>query len=170
MPQFMPGPNGQALNHGFLTRVRVAESNSLDSDHITMEAWINPRTFPGQGGRGAIFDNNGQYGLFLLPGGFLTCNGVHSIATNDPVVALNQWSAVACTADSEGMAIWVEGRKVAEGRGAALSKAGSSGTAVGSNLPDGDALDGLIDNVRLWKTIRNPRQFCAAARVCKTLL
>ncbi len=41
---------------------------------LTLEMWVYPDAIPAAG-RAGLFDNDGQYGMFVYPGGTVHCTG-----------------------------------------------------------------------------------------------
>lgn len=157
----------RALMTGPGSVVRVAEAAAFDTQTFTLELWIQPRALPAAGQRGGLVDNEGQYGLFVQPGGGISCTAGNTAVTTGPALRAGSWTSIACTLSAEEMVIWVDGRQV--GRAAAagpVSTAGTSGLTVGSNNPTGMNFEGLIDNVRVWRQARTQGQICAGARSC----
>jgi len=56
----------------------------------------------------------------------------------------------------------VNGAVATTGTVPALSSTGN-GAAIGMNAPSGDNFDGLIDELRVWKTARSTAEIAAAA-------
>jgi hypothetical protein len=164
---FEPGLMRQAGRFGPLGGIAVPESAALDSPRLTIEAWINPRTMPAAGTQMGVVDNNGQYGMFLRPDGNVVCIG-RGIATAAAVVQPGVWHAIACTFDEALLAIYVDGVKKSEVVSLGpLQGAGTTGTSIGRDNPEGGDYDGLLDNVRIWRIVRTPQQICAAAIDCR---
>ena len=162
------GSGGRVLSVAPGAVVRAGESSAFDTAAFTIEAWVNPRALPAAAQRMGIIDNDGQFGFFIQPGGGLSCTaGNTEVVTAGGLIRANAWSSIACTMTGQEMTVWVDGRSV--GRAAAagpVSTAGTNGITVGSNNPNGMNLDGLMDNVRLWRQARSQSQLCAAARTC----
>jgi hypothetical protein len=153
------GIAGMALRLAGASHVAIADSASLTSPTISLEAWIRPTALPNGATRMGIFDNDGQYGLFLLRTG-LTCLDV----TATTAIAAGRWTHVACTYDGGVGRIYVDGAQVAmTGGGSPLGAGNASGSALGGNSPSGDTMVGLIDQVRVWTVARTAQQICSAA-------
>jgi hypothetical protein len=146
--------------------IEVPESAALDSARVTIEAWINPRTLPAAGTQSGVIDNNGQYGMFLRPDGNVVCIG-RGIVTAVGAVAPGVWHSVACTFDETALSIYVDGVRQSQVLSLGpLLGAGTTGTSIGRDNPEGGSYDGLLDNVRIWRTIRTPQQLCGSAIKC----
>lgn len=157
---YVAGRAGMAARLTTGSSIDVAEAAALDVPAITMEAWIRPSQLPAT--RSGIVDNNGQYGLFLHPGGALQCIGVSATAN----VAVDVWTHVACTYDGT-TRIYKDGVEVgaSAGGGGALGTGGTTGISIGADNPPGAGapLLGDIDGVRIWKVARTRAELCAGA-------
>jgi hypothetical protein len=161
------GPVNLVGRFGPAGGIAIPESAALDSARATVEAWLNPRALPLPGTQMGLVDNNNQYGVFLRPDGTLVCIGRGTAAA--PAVARpGVWTSVACTFDEARVAIWVNGVRYAEVPSLGpLEAAGTTGTSVGRDNPLGSNFDGLLDNVRVWRTVRTPEEICWSAIVCR---
>jgi hypothetical protein len=159
---FAAGVAGQAMVVGSASLVRVPDSASLDvAAAVTMEMWVAPRTLPTT--RAGLLDNNAQYGLFLAPKGEVRC-AIGKTVLTAAKLPVGTFSHIACTADGKAIALYQDGALVRSLVSAARPPvAGDSGLAIGQNSPDGDPLDGAIDQVRIWRVARTAAQICAAA-------
>jgi hypothetical protein len=147
------GVDGMAVQLIATTEPDVAESASLDVTAITIEMWINPDSIPTVD-RAMLFDNNGQYGFWIEPGGALRCVAGGNVTGG--AVAAGIWTHVACTADATTTAVWVNGAQVAASGGAILPTAAIDGSSIGANVPTGNAFLGRIDSLRVWNVVRAP--------------
>jgi hypothetical protein len=161
---YVAGQAGQAMRSIANTESRIAESPDLDVSQLTIEMWIRPTQIPAAG-RAGLFDNDGQYGFFLLPGGNLQCTGGGAVPTNVVgAVAADVWTHVACTYDGATRIVYVNG--AAGGTtpsGSPLALTGTNGSALAGNAPTGDPLLGDVDSFRLWGVVRSPVEICQAA-------
>jgi hypothetical protein len=164
---FGDGRAGLAVELSAQSHVAVADSVSLSPQTITIEAWVSPGMLPAAGQRMGIFDNNGQYGLFLQADG-VSCSMTVGLATSI-VPAPGEWTHIACTYDGLRATIYVDGSVAATAMGGmALGIGTTDGSAIGGNSPSGDTLVGKLDQLRVWNVARTPTQICAAAghRLC----
>jgi hypothetical protein len=161
------GPAGMAGRLGAASTIKVPESPSLDSPQVTIEAWLAPRTLPAAGRRQGILDNSGQYGMFLLPPATVMCIAGDVEATAVGVLTIGAWISAACTFDGRAVTVWIEGKKVAERPSMAVNQGGGAGLTVGLNNPSGENFEGLLDNVRVWRTVRTPDELCRSALACR---
>ena len=162
---YATGIDGMALRTQSDTELDFADSNTWDVVQFTFEAWLNPEQIPG-GGRAGVFDANGQYGIFIHPGGELECtaggiNGSPIRATG--VLTVGTWTHIACVYDGSEFAVYVDGVSVQSTAASGAPGTGGTEVSLAGNSPDGDPYIGLMDNVRLWNVGRTAAQICAAA-------
>jgi hypothetical protein len=161
------GATGQAGRFAAGTTVRVNAAAGLGAGAFTMEAWVQPQQLPGAGGRAGILDRQSHFGLFVLAGGAIACTGGDAMAMAPAAVRVGQWSGITCSVGGGSLVLYVDGIRRAMATGAnGAAPPGQPELAVGSNSPSGDNFVGLIDNVRLWSTVRTPGQVCQAAYGC----
>jgi hypothetical protein len=162
---FAAGPAGMAASVGVGSEIVVPESAAFDSDAVTIEAWVQPRAI---GRTMGIVDRDNRYSLSILGSGSVMCSGFGDYALQGSVMAAGVWRSVACTFDSGAITLYVDGvnvKQVSAKHG--LGGGGPTGLNVGASNPSREKLDGLIDNVRVWRSVRTPQQVCAAARNCR---
>jgi hypothetical protein len=161
---FQPGPTGQAADIGAGSSIVVPTNPLFDTAAVTLEAWVRPRAV---GRRMGVVFNGNNYHLVILPSGSAMCSGGGGYALTGDAVSPGQWTSLACTYSATTVALWINGRKTAENMRSGPVRTGSpTGVGVGYEVPEGNPFDGFIDNVRLWREVRSPRQLCAAARGC----
>lgn len=165
---WVAGHEGQAMSLGASSSVRVPDSASLDvSAQLTVDMWVRADAYPvGSGARAGLLDNNGQYGLFLLPAGQVRCT-IGTTMVQGASVPIGAWTHLACTYDGATLRLYqdgVEGPSASWGGG--LSTGGLDGIAIGQNSPSGDPFDGALDTVRVWSTALPAAEICAAAESC----
>jgi hypothetical protein len=157
---------GSAMDSTPTSDVRVPDSASLDPiAAITLEAWIRPRTVPAVG-RAGIVDNDGQYGMFLAPGGAVQCM-MGSGNLVGPTVPIDRWVHVACTYDGTAVRVYQDGYVSATVPATGpLATDRTDGLAIGHNSPAGEPFDGAIDDLRIWSVARTDADICRAADDC----
>jgi hypothetical protein len=165
---FAPGLDGHAVALGEQSAISVAQKLALfDEPNKTLEAWVRPDRLPGVGQRAGVIDRDGHFGLFVLPGGDVTCSngGVH--VTAPAAVAAGSWTSLACTLTAARLALWIDGVSPASAAvGLRLPGSLWASVSVGSNNPAGDHFIGQLDNVRIWTRVRAPDEICQAAHTC----
>ncbi|HET7501888.1 MAG TPA: LamG domain-containing protein [Kofleriaceae bacterium] len=164
---FPDGKIGRAMQCGADSAVDVPDSALLDVATLTVEAWIHPSQLPVLGARAGILDVDRQFGLFLHPGGLVTC-GVASILampTTVTAIPLDRWTHVACTYDGESAVLYLDGAAVGSQRGTTIATNGATGISIAADNPPGSGshLIGLIDQVRLLDVARTAAEICADA-------
>jgi hypothetical protein len=150
------------------TSIRVPDADDLDLITFTIEAWIKLDQLPTGSGRVAVVDKDGRFGMFVLPNGVLACSARGALAsTEGGMIPAGQWVAVACTSTSDSVVSWVAGTRRAEAS-APSNMLGPlmEGMAIGSNMPSGDPLIGLLDNVRIWNRVLPADDICESALGC----
>jgi hypothetical protein len=92
----------------------------------------------------------------------------HTVQTPASTAQPGAWASVACTLGGGSLAIWIDGRRARETAAADLVPGSQAAEiAFGLNSPSGDNFEGLLDNLRIWRTPRTPLQICAAAPACR---
>ena len=145
--------------------IRASAGWGTVGNTFTLEAWVRPDRLPTGGQRMGVMDEETRFGMFILSGGTLACSSAGETVTVPGAVRVGQWSAVTCTTSANTIAAWVDG--VQRNQGVLNGNpAGTANLAIGSNNPSGDAFEGLMDNVRVWNTVRTGPQICQASFGC----
>jgi hypothetical protein len=161
----VPGFDGNALQTAANSLVLVGDSPSLDVPLLTIELWFRADAMPTT--RGGLFDNQGQYGFFLLSTGELWCSAGLAVGQTAAVVSPMTWTHAACTYDGANLIIYVDGVALTNvALAGAIDTTGVIGSAIGSHAPFGENFVGLIDNLRVWRVARSPQQICQDAHAC----
>jgi hypothetical protein len=162
MVTFSAGKVGMAASIAPAGHIAAGDDASLAPTMLTIEAWIHPTTLPGAGARMGVIDNDGSWGLFIIPGGFECATTMVTPLT--VTIPTGAWSHVACTYDGSTVHGYFNGVDVGSATGGtALGTGNTNGVAIASNSPSADNLDGLIDQVRVWTAPRTAQQICIAA-------
>jgi hypothetical protein len=159
-------PGGTAGDVGATSLISIADNPALDLPSVSLEAWVNPR---GSGRRMGIIDHDAQYGMFIQADGTVLCEGSNgsSWASGHPVT-VGTWFSAVCTFDSTEAVLWIDGVRIASAaRTGPLRTDSAADVTLASDGKDGNPLDGLIDNVRIWRGVRTAAEICAAARGCR---
>lgn len=164
---FPNGKVGKAMQFGATSAADVNENAMFDLDALTIEAWIFPTVLPAPGRRMGVFDNDGQYGLFLHENGRLQCTLTNGPSLGfDANIPANTWTHVACAYDGANSALYVNGVAVTKGNGGAtLSTGGTTGISIAADNPPGagSQLIGLIDQMRIYSVDRGEAAICRDA-------
>ncbi|MFN2576660.1 MAG: LamG-like jellyroll fold domain-containing protein [Pyrinomonadaceae bacterium] len=158
---FAPGKVGQAFKFVAASNsgVIVPSSNALNpTAGITLDAWVNPSSFPNLGPAVIRRDLNNvgttQYSLNVGDGistGVVHCNIAGSAGVVGGSVPLNAWSHVACTYDLQVIRAYVNGVEVASSPATIAIPASSQNLAVGKEDGFTDRnFDGLIDEAEIF--------------------
>jgi hypothetical protein len=180
IPSNVSQGSGLAINNtsntGFvdLSNGKVsAASLQLPTQNITVEAWVNPRTFQTWDGIVSFIQDNGSYergwdlevrdnGKFAFA---LTTSGVITYLETNSSFEANKWYHLTGTYDGTTQKIYVNGHL--EGTGTANSGPidySDSWLAVGSYKDDNESntLEGQIDEVRIWNITRTDAEIQAS--------
>ncbi len=151
------GKVGQAFSFdGNDDKVFVPHNASLNVANVTLEAWVFPAAFGGQGSiinkRTAV--NNAGYGLEPTAGGNLTffiyIGGNLFFVTSPSPMLLNTWSHVAGTFDGSVLKIFVNGTQVASQNISGSIDATTGDLVIGENIVNGTNWTGLIDEPTIY--------------------
>jgi hypothetical protein len=158
-----PPGHGNALRVQSNTVIHLPDDPSWDATNVTVEFWVNIQTLPASGSRGGIFDNQRNYAVFIMPNGVARCGTANLDST---VLPLETWIHVACVwnATPDSVTVYVNGSQTGTLVSSNMPLSSTSIAAIGSNLPSGEHLDGMIDGLRIFSSVRSPAQIAAAAR------
>lgn len=169
---FEAGKDGQALHATEQTRIGLTQSTSLLLQRFTIEVWFRPSALPAPGVRSGLVDNQGVFGMFLMPDGSVVCTSSNQIVTTAPgATPAGTWASLACVSGDATLALWRDGVLVASAAQSTRALPRTSGMVIAGNRIDAfmmgpDPLVGAMDNLRIWKTVRTPAEICAAALNC----
>jgi hypothetical protein len=151
-----------------------AANLGLPTQNITVEAWVNPRTFTAWTSLATFIQDNGSseygwgLGIYDASGryyfGLAGVDGAITYLTTGNTFPANQWTHIAGVYDGTTMQIFVNG--VLEGTSTAESGAiayANSWLAIGAYRDDNEfyPLDGQLDEVRIWNTARTAAEIRA---------
>jgi hypothetical protein len=156
---FAMGPSGRAARFAEAGSIEVASEELFGPSGGTIELWVSPAAL---GRRMGLVD--GPYRLTLLPSGSAMCVASGGYALFTAAVRAETWTSLACTFDADGVALWVDGQKVRETLTPSVRRTG--GTVIGREQEESRGFDGLLDNLRIWRTVRTADELCAAALNC----
>jgi hypothetical protein len=144
-------PGGGVLLNASSGLVR-AHRAELSHDLTTIVTWVRVDVMPAAG-RSVILDHDGQYGMFVHPGGELRCAlGIvgAAVLSKPDVLEEGQWHHVACLAEDGKARLYVDGQEQANTDAPNMPVPGASPLQVGENAPTGaDQLIGAIDDLRI---------------------
>jgi hypothetical protein len=166
---FPAGKSGAALTLDTTGSARVSDRPSLDiADAITIEAWVKVQSLVQAGSRYGVVDDDGQYSIFIMPGGRAQCSLANlTVQTDVSSVPLGTWQHVACTYDRQTLRFYLAGKQVKSATSTqAIATSGTNGLALAGNSPSGDILDGEIDDLRIWNLARSAQEICDDAGGC----
>ncbi len=171
LPEVSPVDRAAKLD-GKSAAVRIPFVEALNvSGPFTLEAWFNVESL---GWRvGAMTHTEGSsYGLFLAEGGkpqlrFLINDAKTKrytvAAADEELVPLSRWAHIACTYDGATMAVWLDGKKVAEAAAPEKITPNKLPMYVGADVMGTGAptsfLKGQIDEFRFSTVCRYDKAF-----------
>jgi hypothetical protein len=155
---FEPGRRGQAARFGPGSEVQVRQPFMVPGRIVSVELQVRPASYPANGRRAGLVHSPDQYGVFLLGNdGDLECRTPNASAVARRAIPLTGWTRVMCIFDEEDVEVYVNGRPVANDRSfQRLPVRAGVGVRIGTTDLDGGPLQGLIDEVRVWRGRRNP--------------
>lgn len=158
---FVPGHDGQALKVSEHTVVALPASSTWNVTTVTVEMWFKLTSLPDGDKRMGLFDSDGRYGVFVYS------DGVHCVmpdVVSIGLVAVNEWTHIACVHDGSAVIAYRNGKLFSSIPATTPPAQSQLGTAIGSNSPSGDALDGAIDSLRVWSRARSADEIAQAAQ------
>ncbi|MFZ4409965.1 MAG: LamG-like jellyroll fold domain-containing protein, partial [Paracraurococcus sp.] len=179
-PLSVPGQLGTALVFTGAERAEVAAGVTDLRSTVTMELWARPERmvreyspllFKGDGGTNG--NETRQYSLWLRNDGTLVLgtaddDGGEDLFSDPGAVTFGTWSHIAAVMDRPGgvMRLYVNGAEVATAPVRnSLARASTANLRIGSTTETWTyawtPLEGTIDDVRLWSTVRTPAQIAA---------
>jgi hypothetical protein len=160
---FDQGVSGRAAVFTVASALHVAETPALDLGALTIEMWVRPDALPADPARAGLFDNSGQYSVFVFGDATVRCSGNGEVRLAG-VLSVGVWTHVACVHDGQSITLFVDGMARVMGPAGALDTTSGSGSNISSDNPGGgDDFIGRIDELRIWSRARTPEEICAAA-------
>ncbi|MCA0447035.1 MAG: T9SS type A sorting domain-containing protein [Bacteroidetes bacterium] len=165
-PQDAAVPTEKAGNslsfNGSNSRVTIPNSTVFDVSTLTMEAWVYASNF---NQNGFIFEKgpvNTQYSMFFEGPSFcfrtVTNSGVikslYAGTSSDLGISNGNWYHIACTFNGTTKNIYVNGILKKSVNDPHILRTGQSGQTIGMYGTGGYYLNGKIDEVRIWNTVR----------------
>jgi hypothetical protein len=159
---FDEGMSGRAAVFTAASVLRLPETSDLDLAAFTIEMWVRPDALPADPARAGLFDNDGQYGVFLFGPATVRCLASGEVEAVG-VVAVGTWTHVACVHDGLNVTLYIDGSVRATAPAGPLGLL-FNGSNIGGNSPDGnDHFLGRIDELRIWSRARTADEVCEAA-------
>jgi hypothetical protein len=159
-PTFITGKSGKAVLLGASTSIHIADNPAWTYTTLTYEAWIRPDAIPAAGARAGLLDKDNSFGVFLNPGGIVSC--VLSGTASANVAVQGQWVHIACVDDGTTTKLYADGIEKVSVSAAPLGTT-TAVAAIGGNSPSGDPLTGAMDTLRVYARARSAAEIAAAA-------
>lgn len=162
---YTAGKFGKALAFdGTNDYVNVPDSNSLDLNRFTLEAWVRPTA--NSGWRTVMLKENGSelaYALYARestnrPSGWLRTNptsGSSKSVTGTSGLALNTWTHLATTYDGSNMRLYVNGVLVKTQATTGNLYTSTNPLKFGGNAIWGEYFAGQLDEIRVYNRALN---------------
>ncbi len=152
---FEPGPSGQAARLGPGGHLTIAETPVLDSQTITVQASVRPAAL---GRTMTVVENPGQYSLVIMASGSVMCGaGSNGQLLQPRAVLAGIWTQLRCVFEDGRVTLWVDGQLMAATFVGPLNTSRTAGLHIGWDDDPPRPYEGLIDDLRIWRTGRPPR-------------
>jgi len=160
---YAEGVRGRALDTRSQGALHIEETAALDFDAFTIEMWVHPDQLPTGSGRASLFDNDGQYSVFVFENAAVRCSGNGEVRP-EGALAAGTWTHVACVHDGQSVTLYIDGQSRATGPAGLPPRNGGEGSNIAGNSPSGgDRFAGRIDELRIWSRARTAAEICATA-------
>lgn len=154
--RFVPARTGLAAQMSGQRRLVVPDHPSLDAPTITIEATVQPEQIDGTSM--TVLEYPGQYGLVVLGSGSVMCvAGPSGYALKPGALQAGRWYDLVCVFHEGVISVFIDGVLAAQKAGAPLRTDPSSGIRIGWDDMPYRQFDGLIDELRVWRSARPPR-------------
>lgn len=150
----------------------AAPAEIVAAGPMSVDVWVLARSLPpvGSSARQVVYDSNAQFGIMLHSTG-LACAA--SKATDSAFrlftdgFPVGVWTHVTCTLapDGDGLIAYIDGVEVARAAHDGVLQGPTAPLFIGANSPTGDEqLDGVIDDLRVFRARRSADDACWAAQ------
>jgi hypothetical protein len=156
---FAPGISGQAASFNGASQVSIANSSIWDVPEYTVELWYYQLSYGAD--RVGIFDSDNRFSMFVYGAGEFRCSRAGTYFAIKEKMPLNTWTHVACVYGGSTLSLYVNGALSDQTVAPFLDSGGT--TTIGSNAPNGDYFNGMIDSVRVWNVPRSAADICKSA-------
>ena len=162
---FDEGVSGRAAVLTNSSEMYIESTSALDVAAVTIEMWVRPDALPPTApARAGLFDNDGQYSMFVFGDGRVQCLGGNGIAEGLGVLTVGTWTHVACVHDGNDIYLYADGQLRQMDTASPLVTGLGNNSHIGSNSPDSNGrFIGRIDELRIWSRARTPDELCEAA-------
>lgn len=139
----------------------VPNDPSLNVTAVTVEAWVFLNVVPTGGARVGVLDKDSMYAMFVYGDQTVRCTIAATVISAPITVAAAQWTHLACSySGSAGGRIYQDG--VLKGTQTPMGAIPNvnSPMGVGMNSPNGDSLNGKLDEVKVWRRVLSATDIC----------
>lgn len=166
----VPGVRGNGFDPGATGSLSLSPPETLTvQGALSLDVWVFARSLPA-GTRQAVYDAEGQMALFLQEGG-VACAARKVQQALFRIVSsgfpLNAWTHVSCTLgpDGQGLILYVNGVQAIQGNHDGTLQPSTGDIFLAANSPNGaEQLDGIIDEMRVFRVRRSAADACWAAQ------
>ena len=152
---------GKALSLANNGHIRIPDSTELTLNNLTLEAWIRidaaaDRTvfMKGEYGYGLSIDSSNKL-RFWSTGD----RSISDAVVSNMAISLGNWHHIAVSSDGAVVKFYIDGKFAGNNRTDAAFTSANGPLYVGkSGLIGSDYFNGIIDEVRVWNTVRTSRQ------------
>lgn len=159
---FATGRVGRGLSLSGGSDVWVSQGGELTATPFTIELWVRPRALPSSG-RTGIMDLDGEWGVFIYPGGDVACRTAIDEAIAADVLEVGTTTHVACVFSGSEERTYIDGTLRASRPTTWSGNRTTGELRLGGNAPSGDDFDGIFDELRIFTAARSDPDIAAAA-------
>lgn len=152
-------PAAVELNRSQRPYLRIEDDTALDlTNNYTLEAWIYAKSFNFLGGIVGKYQRSGVTGYILRLTSSAPYSGIgfDQMNTTNDVLQINQWFHIAAVNDNGMRRLYINGVEEALTGTPITIQSNSDPVTIGVDyLSDPRYFDGMIDEVRIWNTVRS---------------
>jgi hypothetical protein len=159
---FVNGHSGMAAQVDSSSAIRFGYSPLFNTTSgATIEAWV--ALAQNVQNSGVVFDADNRFAMEIESNGNLKCIAAGGSETGGSVTK-GTFSHVACVFETSGkIRNYINGVEKADGSGK-VGTSDTAGAAIAGNAPSGDPFIGIVDSLRVFRTVRTPAEVAAAAQ------
>jgi len=153
-------PGGALEFDGTNDYVNITDYSAMDlTDNYTLEVWINPKSFASMSGIYSKFSGGNSGGIRLCLTSEAPYQGIYfdGKRTAPNILTANTWYHITVVRNSSDKKIYINGVEPALS-GAFVANVENSDPVTFGSDQRGNYFNGLLDEVRLWRTARSTEQ------------